>query len=135
MKFFHEMPHQEFNDHLRSLFLALPQADWNTLAVGNFVLNRGQAWKITHVPPKRGFVLAENVLSAQIEKLLRSQYDNDDLRLTDEPTLALLRTTHKEEIEKAMAANRYQPDCPTRLPRDFHSLSCILGPKAAGHGP
>ncbi len=44
------------------------------------------------------------MLSGQIEKLLRSQYDNDDLRLTDEPTLALLRTTHKEEIEKAMAA-------------------------------
>ena len=36
--------------------------------------------------------------------MLRSQYDNDDLRLTDEPTLALLRTTHQAEIEKAMAA-------------------------------
>jgi len=104
MKHFYEMTQQELGEHLRSVYLAQPKADWDILAVGTFILNRGRAWRITRIPPKRGFILATNVLSAQVEKLLRSQYDNDDLRLTDEPTLALLRTTHQAEIEKAMAA-------------------------------
>jgi hypothetical protein len=104
MKRFYEMTQRESGEHLRSLYHAQPKADWDALAVGNFILNRGRAWRITRIPPKRGFVLAENLLSGNAEKLLRSCYDNDDLQLTDEPTLALLRTTHQEEIEKAMAA-------------------------------
>lgn len=104
MKHFYEMTSRELGEHLRSVYHAQPRADWDTLAVNNFILSRGRAWRITRTPSKRGFILAENVLSAQVEKLLRSCYDNDDLRLTDEPTLALLRTTHQAEIEKAMAA-------------------------------
>ena len=104
MKHFYEMTQREVGEHLRSVYLAQPKADWDALAVDNFILSKGHAWRITRIPPKRGFVLAENVLSAQVEKLLRSCYDSDDLRLTDEPTLALLRTTHQAEIEKAMAA-------------------------------
>ena len=67
-------------------------------------MHKGQAWRITRIPPKRGFVLATNVLSEVVEKLLRSRYDNSDLRVTDETTLALLRMSHREEIEKAVAA-------------------------------
>jgi hypothetical protein len=104
MKRFYEMTQQELGEHLRSLYVAQPKADWNALAVGNFILNKGRAWCITRIPPKRGFILATNVLSGNAEKLLRSCYDNDDLQLTDEPTLALLRTTHQAEIEKAIAA-------------------------------
>ena len=104
MKRFYEMTSGELGEHLRSVYLAQPKADWDALAVDNFILSRGRAWRITRVPPKRGFVLGTNVLSGIAEKLLRSHHDNDDLQLTDEPTLALLRTTHQEEIEKAMAA-------------------------------
>lgn len=104
MKHFYEMTSGELGEHLRSLDIAQPKADWDALAVGNFILNRGRAWRINRIPPKRGFILATNVLSGNAEKLLRSHYDNDDLRLTDEATLTLLRTTHQAEIEKAMAA-------------------------------
>ncbi len=62
--------------------------------------------RITHIPPKRGFVLATNVLTGEVERLLRSKYNSDDLKVTDEATLAILRTVHKEEIEKAMAAGK-----------------------------
>jgi hypothetical protein len=41
-----------------------------------------------------------------VEKLLRSRYDSPELLVTDEATLALLRTPHEEEIKKAMAAGR-----------------------------
>jgi hypothetical protein len=104
MKRFYEMTIRELGEHLRSVYHAQPKADWDALAVGEFILNKGRAWQITRIPPKRGFILAENVLSGTAEKLLRSHYDNDDLRLTDESTLALLRTTHQAEIEQAMTA-------------------------------
>jgi hypothetical protein len=104
MNRFHDMPRDEFVRHIRSLYLAQPKADWDKLAVGNIVMYRGRAWRITHIPPKRGFVMAMNVLSDQPEKLLRSQYATADLRLTTDKTLARLRTVHPDEIKKAMAA-------------------------------
>ena len=57
-----------------------------------------------HVPPKRGFVMATNVVTGEVEKLLRSRYATPELLVTDEATLAVLRTSHLEEIKKAMAA-------------------------------
>ena len=117
------------------MYLAQPKADWDTLAVGNVIVSKGRAWRITHIPPKRGFVLATNVMSGEAEKLLRSNYDNDDLLVTDEATLATLRTVHQEEIEKAMARASLSPARPIRLSRTFHAVSCILGRKAAGKGP
>ena len=90
MKRFYEMTRRELGEHLRSVYLAQPKADWDTLAVDNFILNKGRAWRITRIPPKRGFLLATNLtFTAKIEKLFRSNYDNDDLQLTDEPTLAI----------------------------------------------
>ena len=44
-----------------------------------------------HVPPKRGFVMATNVMTGEVEKLLRSRYATPDLLVTDEATLAVLR--------------------------------------------
>jgi len=104
MKPFHEMTRAVAVDYLRSLYFAQPKADWGTLAVGKVIMNKGHAWHITHIPPKRGFVMATNVMTGRAEKLLRSQYNSDDLHVTDEATLAILRTVHLEEIEKAMAA-------------------------------
>ena len=43
-------------------------------------------------------------MTGEVEKLLRSRYDTPDLLVTDEATLAVLRTSHEEEIRKAMAA-------------------------------
>ena len=48
--------------------------------------------------------MATNVTTGEVEKLLRSQYATPDLLVTDEATLAVLRTSHQEEIRKAMAA-------------------------------
>ena len=104
MRSFHEMTRQEAHDYLLALYFAQPTADWNTLKEGNVIVNKGRAWRITHIPPKRGFLMATNLRTAKAEKLLRSKYDNDDLHLTDEPTLATLRTVHREEIKKAMAS-------------------------------
>lgn len=104
MKPFYEMTKSEIVDHLRSLYYAQPKADWDTLAVGNIIVSKGRGWRITHIPPKRGFVMGTNVISGAIEKLLRSHYATPDLLVTDEATLATLRTVHQEEIEKAMAA-------------------------------
>jgi len=103
MKPFHEMTKSESVDHLRALYFAQPKADWDTLTVGNIIVSKGQAWRIAHIPPKRGFVLAANVMTGEAEKLLRSKFDNGDLLVTDEATLATLRTVHQEEIEKAIA--------------------------------
>jgi len=104
MKQFYEMTHQEAVDYLRSLYHAQPKADWDTLTVGKVIMDKGRAWRITHIPPKRGFLMTTNVMTGKVEKLLRSKYDNDNLHLTDEATFATLRTTRREEIEKAMAA-------------------------------
>jgi hypothetical protein len=104
MKPYHEMTKSEAIEHLRSLYHAQPKADWEKLAVGNIILHKGYGWRIQHVPPKRGFVMATNVMTGEVEKLLRSQYATPDLLVTDEATLALLRTPHEEEIRKAMAA-------------------------------
>jgi hypothetical protein len=114
MKPFYEMPHKEAVEYLRTLYLAQPKADWDKLAVGNIIVSKGRGWRITHIPPKRGFVMATNVMTGEVEKLLRSQYAKSlrdrcsenttpDLLVTDEATLAILRTVHQEEIEKAIA--------------------------------
>ena len=86
------------------LYFAQPKADWDTLAVGNVILHKGYGWRIVHVPPKRGFIMATNVTTGKVERLLRSRYATPDLLVTDEGTLAVLRTSHREEIRKAMAA-------------------------------
>jgi hypothetical protein len=104
MKPYHEMTRREAIEHLRSLYHAQPKADWDALAVGTVVLHKGRGWQVVRVPPKRGFVMATNVMTGEVEKLLRSQYATPDLLLTDEGTLAVLRTSHREAIEKAMAA-------------------------------
>jgi hypothetical protein len=104
MKPLHEMTKRELGEHLCSLYHAQPKADWDKLAVGNILLHKGRGWRITHIPPKRGFVMATNVMTGETEKLLRSQYSSSDLLVTDEATLAMLRTSHEEEIKKAMAA-------------------------------
>ena len=103
MKRFHKMTKSEFVNHLRTLYYAQPKADWDTLAVGNIIVSKGRGWRITHIPPKRGFLMATNVMTGEAEKLLRSKIDNNDLLVTDEATLTLLRTNHQEEIEKAIA--------------------------------
>ena len=72
--------------------------------MGNIIVSKGRGWRITHIPPKRGFVMATNVMTGDTEKLLRSQYATPDLLVTDEATLAILRMTHQEEIGKAIAA-------------------------------
>jgi hypothetical protein len=104
MKPFHEMTKRELGEHLRSLYHAQPKADWDTLAVGNVVLNKGCGWRIVRIPPKHGFVMATNVMTGETQKLLRSKYDSQELLVTDEATLAVLKTSHQEEIRKAMAA-------------------------------
>ncbi len=104
MKPLHEMTKREAVEHLRSLYYAQPKADWDALAVGGVILYKGRGWHITHVPPKCGFIMATNVMTGEVEKLLRSQYATPDLLVTDEATLAVLRTPHEEEIRKAMAA-------------------------------
>ena len=104
MKPFHDMTKQEAVERLRALYYSQPKADWDTLAVGNVILHKGNGWRITHIPPKRGFVMATNVMTGEVEKLLRSQYATPDLLLTDEATLAVLRTSHEEEVKKAVAA-------------------------------
>ena len=104
MKPFHEMTKQEAVERLRALYYSQPKADWDTLAVGNVILHKGNGWRITHIPPKRGFVMAANLMTGAVEKLLRSRYDTPELLVTDEATLAVLRTSHEEEIEKAVAA-------------------------------
>ena len=103
MKPFHKMTRDEANDHLRSLYHAQPKADWNTLAVGNIIMYRGRAWRITHIPPKRGFVITTNIMTGEAEKLLRSQYATSDLLVTDEKVLAKLQTVHLDEVKMAMA--------------------------------
>ncbi len=104
MKPAHEMTEPELVQHLRSLYHSQPKADWDALAVGNILLHKGRGWRITHIPPKRGFVIATNVMTGNAEKLLRSQYATADLLVTDEATVAELRTVHVDEIRKAMAA-------------------------------
>jgi hypothetical protein len=104
MKAFHEMTKRELFKHLRALYQAQPRADWDKLAVGNIIVSKYQAWRITRIPPKRGFLMAEDLLTGETEKLLRSKHDSADLLLSDEATIAVLRTVHREEIEKAMAA-------------------------------
>ena len=104
MKAFHKKTRKEVVDYLRAVYFAQPKADWDTLAVGNVILHKGYGWRIVHVPPKRGFVMATNVATGEVEKLLRSRYATPDLLVTDESTLAVLRASHREEIRKAMAA-------------------------------
>ena len=104
MKPFYEMTKSEFVEHLRRTYHAQPKADWEALAVGSVIMEKGRGWRVTHVPPKRGYVLATNVMTGETEKLLRSQHATTDLLVTDETTLALLRTSHEEEVKKAMAA-------------------------------
>ena len=104
MKPFHEMTKSDFVERLRSTYYAQPKADWDALAVGSVLMEKGRGWRVTHVPPKRGYVLATNVMTGETEKLLRSRHATTDLLVTDETTLALLRTSHEEEVKKAMAA-------------------------------
>jgi hypothetical protein len=103
MKPFHEMTREEMTKHLHSLYHAQPKADWDVLLVGNLILHNGRGWRITRIPPKRGFIIGTNLITGESEKLLRSQYATPDLLVIDEATLALLETSHLEEIKTAMA--------------------------------
>jgi hypothetical protein len=98
------MTKRQLGEHLRSLYHAQPKADWDSLVVGSVVLHKGRGWRIVRIPFKHGFVMATNVMTGEVEKLLRSKYDSKDLLVTDEATLAVLKTSHLEEIRKAMAA-------------------------------
>lgn len=105
MKPLHELTRAEATQELRALYHAQPKADWSKLAVGHVILHKYRGWRITHVPPKRGYVLGENLATGQVEKLMRSRYESDDLLVVEnDDTLATLRTVHREEIEKALAA-------------------------------
>jgi len=105
MKAFHEMTRAQVAQELRALYDSQPRAEWDRLAVGNVLLHKYRGWRITRIPPKRGFVLAENLATGQVEKLLRSRYASDDLLVAEsDETVARLRTVHREEIEKALAA-------------------------------
>ena len=106
MKPFHDMTKGEAVERLRSLYHAQPKADWETLSVGNVLLEKGRGWRVVRVPPKRGFVMAADVMTGTVEKLLRSRHATSDLLVTEEATLSLLRTSHEEEIRKAMAAGK-----------------------------
>ena len=77
MKPFYEMTRAVAVDYLRSLYHAQPKADWGTLAVGNIIVSKGRGWRITRIPPKRGFVIGTNVMTDEAEKLLRSKFDNN----------------------------------------------------------
>ena len=74
MKPFHQMTKGEAVERLRSLYYAQPKAEWDLLAVGKVILHKGRGWQVVHVPPKRGFVMATNVMTGEVEKFLRSQY-------------------------------------------------------------
>jgi hypothetical protein len=100
----HEMTKREAVERVRSLYHAQPKADWDKLAVGNIILHKGYGWRVRHVPPKRGFVMAANMATGKAEKLLRSRYATPDLLVTDEAVIAVLKIPHEEEIKKAMAA-------------------------------
>ena len=104
MRPFHEMTKGELGEHLRFLYHAQPKADWGTLVVGSIILHEGRGWRITRIPPKRGFIMATNVVTGEAEKLLRSQYATSDLLITEEATLAILQASPQEEIKTAMAA-------------------------------
>ena len=78
------MTKSEFVEHLRRTYYAQPKADWEALAVGNVIMDKGRGWRVTHVPPKRGYVLATNVMTGETEKLLRSRHATTDLLVTDE---------------------------------------------------
>jgi hypothetical protein len=104
MKAFHEMTRAQMAQELRTLYHAQPKAAWDSLSVGSVVLHRYRGWRITRIPPKRGFILAENLATGTVEKLLRSQYDDEDLLVAEsDDTVDTLRTVHREEIEKALA--------------------------------
>ena len=128
MKPFHEMTRQEAHDYLLALYFAQPKADWDTLAVGNVIVNKGRAWRITHIPPKRGFVMATNLMTGKAEKLLRSKYDNDDLHCDGRGHVC-------HPANRSQGGNRegnglghhHQPGSPIRLSRTFHAISCVVG--------
>jgi hypothetical protein len=105
MKPFHEMTRAEITEELRALYHAQPKAEWERLLVGNIILYRYRAWRIARIPPKRGFVWAENLATGDTEKLLRSRYDGKDLLVAEsDETISTLSTVHRAEIRKAMAA-------------------------------
>ena len=106
MKPLHEMTKREAVERLHALYNAQPKADWETLAVGTIILHKGYGWRIQHVPPKRGFLMAANLATGEVEKLLRSLYATPDLLVTDVKTLAVLKTSHLDEIKAAMAAGK-----------------------------
>ena len=106
MKPLHKMTKHEAVEHLRAIYYAQPKTDWDSLAVGNVILHKGRGWRIVHIPPKRGYIMATNVMTGAAEKLLRSRYGILDLLVTDEATLAILRTSHREVIETALAARK-----------------------------
>jgi len=106
MKPLYKMTKGEAVEYLRALYHAQPKADWYTLAVGNVLLHKGRCWRIGHIPPKRGYIMATNVMTGATEKLLRSQYAVPDLLVTDEATLAVMRISHKDEINAALAAGK-----------------------------
>jgi hypothetical protein len=106
MKPLHKMTKRGAVEHLRALYHAQPKANWDILAVGNVILHKGRGWRIAHIPPKRGFIMATNVMTGEVEKLLRSRYAVPELLVTDDVTLADLRTSHQEEIKTALAAGK-----------------------------
>ena len=106
MKPMFKMTKREAVEHLRALYNSQPKADWDSLSVGNVILHKGYGWRIGHIPPKRGFVMATNLATGAVEKLLRSRYATPDLLVTDEATLAVLRVSHLEKIKAAIAAGK-----------------------------
>ena len=122
MKPFHKMTHREAVEYLRSLYYAQPKADWDTLAVGNIIVSKGRGWRITHIPPKRGFVLATNVMTGEAEKLLRSKSTQRPSRNRRGHAHSLADQPSRGNREGHCQGHQHQPESPIRLSRNFHAV-------------
>lgn len=95
-----------FRKICRDAYYACPQADWNTLKPGDMILTKRSGFIITRIPPKRGFVLAYNVLDTEQkpERFNRGEYGGK-LQLATEAFTAIVKgKSHAEYLKDAIDA-------------------------------
>ena len=126
---FHHMADHEFTDFVRNALNNAPEADWDKLKVHDRVTDKKSAWQIVSIPPKRGFVMATNIMhpsfvgsgsttaSATRLKKPRGLYGGDKLYTVTEDLARLLGVkSHEEILRQAIEAGE---DIPLIVQADY----------------
>lgn len=97
----------EWNQYCTALYHSCPKANWSKLRVGDIVMNNYIGFRVTRIPPKRGWVDAENIVSNEPIRLKKKECGGLILATDEFKSVALI--DHEKSVKEAKSKGRKIP--------------------------